>query len=155
MPYAINSRALTDQKPCFNKEFFVLLLHRKKSFQYDRTGLTEIIPPRTLNRWRCNKLMLCCLCFCNFPIKTIKKKGRRKKREKKCSGRALNPVFQGHSAAHNHYAKAACTTRHYKCIFYPSLLHDVISLYFRYYVIMSWNRFKTMLFSYFNKPNWE
>ena len=43
-------------------------------------------------------------------------------------GQALNPVLLEHSADLYHYARAACTTRHYKCILYQSILdylHDV------------------------------
>ena len=130
MPYAVNSRALTGQKPCINKESLALMMRRKTGF--------NMIVPGPLNLFRhapfigdgAIKLVVCYLCFCNGPIKTRKKETKEKK---KGLDRALNPDPLGHSAAFYHYARAACTRRQYKCILDQSLLkclHDVIiSLY--------------------------
>ena len=44
-------------------------------------------------------------------------------------GQALNPVLLEHSAELYHYARAACNTRHYKCILYQSIPQCVNEVY--------------------------
>ena len=42
MPKAINSRALTSEKPCINKEFHTLLVHRSLTFHMQHSGQYSI-----------------------------------------------------------------------------------------------------------------
>ena len=42
MPKAFNSRALTDEKPCINKEFHAPLMHRYLTFHMQDSGQYSI-----------------------------------------------------------------------------------------------------------------
>ena len=70
MPYTVNSRTLTGEKPCINKGFLVPLMHRKLTFNMIVPGPLKLFRHtffhchNTINWW------------CNKPIKTdpLKKK---------------------------------------------------------------------------------
>ena len=63
MPYTVNSRALTGEKPCINKGFLVSLKHWKLTFNM-------IVPgPLKLFRHTLFKCHNTINCWCNRPIK--------------------------------------------------------------------------------------
>ena len=45
MPYTVNSRALTGEKPCINKGFLVPLKHRKLTFNMVVPGPLKLLDP--------------------------------------------------------------------------------------------------------------
>ena len=84
----------------------VSLEHSAELYHYARAGPLKLFR-HALNRWRCNKLKLCYLCFCNWPIKT-RKKERKEKKRKKMFGPGFEPCFPGaQRRTLYHYARAA------------------------------------------------
>ena len=68
VPYTINSHALTGEKPCINKGFHGMLMHRKLPFNMIVPG-PLILFRHTLYLSQYNKLVVFFLCFYNRPIK--------------------------------------------------------------------------------------
>ena len=62
MSHAINSRALTGEKPCINKAIYALLMNQLRNFQYDHTGATELLPLRVLPGHRTSIVRGICVC---------------------------------------------------------------------------------------------
>ena len=76
MPYTVNSRALTGEKPCINKGFLVPLKHRKLTFNMIVPGPLKLFRHTIFNchktiNWKCNR-----------PIKMDPLK---KKKKRRCS----------------------------------------------------------------------
>ena len=86
MPYTVNSRALTSEKPCINKGFLVPLMHRKLTFNMIVPGPLKLFRHTLFN---CHNTIN---WWCNRPIKMDPLKKRRR-----CSGRVLNYVFLDHA----------------------------------------------------------
>ena len=60
MPYTVNSRALTGEKPCINKGFLVPLKHRKLTFNMIVPGPLKLFRHTLFNchntiNWWCNR----------------------------------------------------------------------------------------------------
>ena len=130
MPYTVNSRALTGEKPCINKGFLVPLKHRKLTFNMIVPGPLKLFRHtlfnchNTINWWS------------NRPIKMDPLK--KKKKKKKMLGQILNPVFLGESPLlYSSRYRAACNVTRYDCILYLSLLsiNYVINLCTRHRVV--------------------
>ena len=105
----MKSRALTCEKPHINKEFLVLLMHRKTVFNMSVPGPLKLfrhaatIGDGAINWW----------CDTYVSITDLFKKEQKEGgggRKTICSGRALNPVPLGHSVAFHHYTRAVVTT---------------------------------------------
>ena len=82
MPYTVNSRALTGEKPCINKGFLGLLTHRKLTFNMIVPGPLKLLRLTPFNHVNCHSTIN---WWCNRPIKIDPLKN--------CSGRVLNSVF--------------------------------------------------------------
>ena len=92
MPYTVNSRALTCEKPCINKVFLVLLKHRKLTFNMIVPGPLKLFRHTLFNchntiNWWCNRLIK--------MDASIKKK--KKKKEDARAG--FEPCFSGWESA--------------------------------------------------------
>ena len=73
MPYTVNSRALTGEKPCINKAFLVLLMHRKLTFNMIVPGPLKLFRHALFNchntiNWWCIRLI---------RIESLKKKKKK------------------------------------------------------------------------------
>ena len=84
MPYTLNSRALTGEKPCINKGFLVPLKHRKLTFNMFVPGPLKLFRHTPFN---CHNTIN---WWCNGPIKMDPLK---KKKEDTRAG--FEPCFSG------------------------------------------------------------
>ena len=94
-PYVI-SRALNGEKPCIKKGFYVLLMHRKLIFNMIVPGPLKLY---RLYRSQYNKLVVCNLCFCNGPIKSVDPL-KMDPFKKKMFGPGLEPWVRDHYSAY-------------------------------------------------------
>ena len=133
MPYTVNSRALTGEKPCINKGFLVPLKHRKLTFNMIVPGPLKLFRHTLFNchnaiNWWCNR---------RIKMDPLKKKRR-------CSGRFWTLFFWVRVRYSIHHARAACSATRYDCTSIDKLRHQSF-----YTSSCRRTELKTMLSSYF------
>ena len=142
MPYTVNSRALTGEKPCINKGFLVPLKHRKLTFNMIVPGPLKLFRHTLLN---CHNAIN---WWCNRPIKMDPSK--KKKREDARAG--FEPCFPGWQSATLFITLEPLvvqrgTTASYTYHYYTSI--DKLRHQSLYTSLCRRTELKTMLSSYF------
>ena len=142
MPYTVNSRTLTGEKPCINKGFLVPLKHRKLTFNMIVPGPLKLFRHTLFNchntiNWLCNRPIKM------DPLKKIKKAARA----------GFEPCFFWVRVRYSiHHAREPlvvqrCTTASYTYHYYTSI--DKLRHQSLYTSSCRQTELKTMLSSYF------
>ena len=144
MPYNVNSRALTGEKPCINKGFLVPLKHRKLTFNMIVPGPLKLFRHTLFN---CHKTIN---WWSNRPIKMDPLK--KKKKKKRCSAGSWTLFFWVRVRYSIHHAREPLvmqrgTTASYTYHYYTSI--DKLRHQSLYTSSCRQTELKTILSSYF------